>query len=140
MASLEKFDDDYTSSRPLGGGPLPDGVYSVSVVKMEIKPTRAGTHDALVWTFKVAEGAHTGRKVVKYSVIKEGKPIAYLKGDLTRAGMTLERFSDLEEEKERLVGAVLGVRLVTDNQGYSQVYIRGRLGAPPQTGGEDVPY
>lgn len=57
------FFDPSTVEETSANSPLPDGSYRVIVDNVELKPTKAGTGEMIVVTYKVLAGQHKGRLV-----------------------------------------------------------------------------
>jgi Protein of unknown function (DUF669) len=125
-AELAQFDHLYEAAE--GGandsfdGGVPDGEYPVVVEQVELTRTRTSGNSMLVWKFRIREGAYSGRVVLKNRVITE-RTIPWLKEELVKCGLKLERLSELPARIPDLPGKELRI-LKRTRDGNSNVYIQ----------------
>jgi len=118
---LQKFDEAFASApKEDKFESVPDGRYQVVVDRVELKETKATGQPMLSWELVITGPTHENRRIYKNSVITE-KSIPYLKRDLVKCGIELERVSDLPDHLEQLLDLRLNVHKKTSGD-YENVY------------------
>ncbi len=122
--SLRKLDDQWgktarrTPEDRYAG--LPDGDYEATIEEARLSETASTQRPVVVWTLRI-DGPHgAGRVVHKARVITE-KTLTYLKEDLEKCGLSLDRLSELEASLPELTGRMIAFRKVTRPNG-SDIY------------------
>jgi hypothetical protein len=121
---LSHLEDDYTAAeaeKAKSFDPLPDGRYIVEVDQAEVTTSKSGA-PMLKWTMRVLQGPHDGRMMWRNNMLASKANLAWLKTDLSKCNMTLDKVNDLNERARDLVGLVLHVTQRTSGQ-YTNVYI-----------------
>ena len=122
---LAQFDEGFIQSevQEQSFDPIPDGRYQVNVEKVEI--TRAQTSGApmLKWTLRVLGPQLRGRLIWRNSVISNNS-LRYLKTDLHRCGLDLEKISDLPAHLHKLLDVKLEVAVRTKEDSQSIFFNR----------------
>lgn len=123
---LAEFDDEFTSTEVAESefGDVPDGIYQVSVDKIQLTKSKAGT-PMLKWQFRILGPTCRKRKLFKNSVITPSS-LAYLKKDLTMAGLHLEKLSDLEDRLGELLDVQLEIKKVKKGE-YDNIWINKQI-------------
>jgi Protein of unknown function (DUF669) len=122
---LAEFDGLYESaeiSPDKGPSLVPDGEYTVVVDLVELTRARTSGNKMMVWKFRVSDGDHSGRVIWKRQAITE-RTIPFIKEDLTKSGLKLERLSELPKHLDELPGRYMRVAKRTQNDNVN-VYIR----------------
>jgi Protein of unknown function (DUF669) len=121
-----KFDDIFVNAttETAPRGPIPEGKYVVTISSFTPQKSRAG-NPQLVWELEIVDGEHKGRTVKKYSGFSSPEQIGYLKADLIKAGMHLERLSDLATRMGEMFGKMLKVTIKPQHDKGYRVYIEG---------------
>jgi hypothetical protein len=123
-ATLSRFDELYSTATVAEGAPsrndIPDGEYE-TVVEDIVLTDNPPAAQAIVWTFKIREGSHSGRLLRKVRPVTE-RTIGWVKEDFTKFGLTLDAFSDLPNRIEELRGK--GVPVVKRGGGDFGVHIQ----------------
>ena len=120
-AELAQFDGLYEAADD-GARENFDGEYPVVVEQVELTRTRTSGNSMLVWKLRVREGAYSGRLIFKNRVITE-RTIPWLKEELVKCGLKLERLSELPQRIPDLPGKELRI-LKKTRDGNSNVYIQ----------------
>jgi hypothetical protein len=128
---LGVYDDDFTNADGTGGDytPTPDGTYTVSVEKVQLKRTKTDK-PMLAWQLRIAGPTRAGSCLFKNSLIASAKNVEFLKRDLVACGMELAKLSDLPGRLEELLDLSLEVRKITKGE-YENVYIQKLLDGAP---------
>lgn len=138
---LAQFDHLYeaaeTGANDVVQEEVPDGEYPVTVEQVDFTQTRTSGNDMLVWKFRIREGAYSGRVVRKNRVITE-RTIPWLKEELVKCGLKLDRLSDLPSRIHDLPGKQMRV-LKKTRDGNVNVYIQWS-GPRPVESDDDLPF
>ena len=105
-SDLAEFDGLYQSAEIAPGATpaeVPDGEYLAVIDQVDLTQARTSGNKMLVWKFRLLEGAHAGRYLWKRRAITE-KTIPYLKEELIKCGLQLDRLSDLPKHIDTLSG------------------------------------
>jgi hypothetical protein len=123
-SDLARFDQAFREaevSEHQGPDLVPDGDYAARIEAVELKKRETSGALVLVWTLRVEGGEHAGRNLRKFRPITD-RTIPYIKEDLTKCGLRLDRLSDLPRHLDSLKGCGLEVTKRT-RDGKSNVYI-----------------
>jgi len=124
---LSAFDDDFEAAEAPDFEEVPDGKYQARINKAQLAESSAG--DPMIkWDLVVISGAHEGRHIFKNSVITR-KSMPFVKGDLTKLGLQLQRISDLPKRLPDLLDKKLEVT-VREKGEYRNVYFNRVLAIP----------
>jgi hypothetical protein len=123
--------DETFAAAPDEDAPVPDGDYEVVVERVELKRSKASGSRMLEWEFRIIGPSCSGRKVWKYSLLETADQMAFLKRDLRKAGLALEKLSNLPSRLPELLDLRIEIRKQTRDE-YENLYIRRRL----EQGGE----
>lgn len=134
--ALTDYDDDFKGAKPSASGPIPDGRYVATLVALKQDVSKSG-NPMIVWTLKIAEGEHAGRTIKKYSTVKTGKPMDFLKGDMKKFDLEEITLSDFPNHFLSLLHSVLSIHVNNRNVFFGTVK---RLGAPPAPPETDAPF
>ena len=110
---------------------LPDGVYQASIDSVSIGRSKGSGRLQLEWSLVVIEGDYRGRWIFRYSGLGSEENLRFLKKDLTKCGVSLDRISDLQHRLRDLLDVVVEVELKTkasNGKQYQNSYIVRRLG------------
>jgi hypothetical protein len=95
---LSTFDDAFQGAAAARTGlaeePVPDGLYETLVEDVQLVRSSRSGNPMLVWRLRITGAEHTDRKLFKRRVITE-KSLPFVREDLERCGVALDRFSDL---------------------------------------------
>jgi hypothetical protein len=123
-SDLARFDQAFREaevSEHQGPDLVPDGDYAARIEGVELKKRESSGALVLVWTLRVEGGEHAGRNLRKFRPITD-RTIPYIKEDLTKCGLRLERLSDLPRHLDTLKGCGVEVTKRT-RDGKSNVHI-----------------
>lgn len=137
---LTQFDRIYEAvdtGRPSFEDTIPDGEYRVVVEQADLTRTRTSGSSMLVWKFRILDGAQCGRMLFKNRVITE-RTIPWLKEELIKCGLKLERLSELPQRITDLPGKELRI-LKRTRDGNTNVYIQW-AGPRAVESDEDLPF
>jgi hypothetical protein len=112
------------SAAPVEAAPS-DGRYRVAVRSVDWVEQRKPGEWALRWVLEVVEGEFAGRELLLHHRLVTAANAAYLKRDLLRCGLTLERPSELESLRAQLRGLELSVTRRTRGH-YVDLFLEGR--------------
>jgi hypothetical protein len=124
---LSKWDKDYQDAEEPSGGDypdLPDGKYVGRIESVQLKNSKAG-NEMFVTEFVIAGGEHDGRKLWKHNVLITSENVKYLKADLIRCGLQLDKLSDLKLRLKELLDRHVKLTLKTKAGKEQQTYING---------------
>jgi hypothetical protein len=140
-ANLRKFDDQWrsaparaTDDRYAG---LPDGDYDATIEEIRLSETTSTQRPVVIWTLRINGPQAAGRVVYKNRVITENT-LTYLKEDLEKCGVSLDRLSELEANLPALTGRSVAFRKVTRPNG-SDIYFSWRT-KPAPAPDEELPF
>jgi len=122
---LSRFDDVYASA-PSEEVDVPDGKYDVTIEKVELTCSQSSGNPMLKWTLRILDPDYAGRKLWRNNVIVTEENVGWLKRDLKKCGLTLEKFSDLPNRLAELLDINLVVTKKTNGE-YMNVYFNRRL-------------
>lgn len=107
-ADLSRFDDEYArastqrAEAQTGYEEVPDGFYDASVEDVQIGQTATTGNPMIVWKLRIRGPECEGRAVTKVRVVTE-KTLGFVKQDLERLGLHLDRLSDLPARAEEMI-------------------------------------
>jgi hypothetical protein len=130
---LAQFDEEYAAAEAPAFDEVPDGRYQATVDRVELTASSAGD-PMLKWDLRVISGPHEGRHIFKNAVITP-KSLPFVKGDLTRFGLEMDRLSQLPEHLPSLLDKTVEVSVRTKGD-YKNVYFGKVITVP--TGGTDT--
>jgi hypothetical protein len=107
---------------------IPDGRYEALIEEARLTKTASTGRPVVVWTLRIQGSAAANRTLPKTCVITENS-VAWLKEDLGKCGLNLERLSDLPQRIHEIEGQVLPVEKRTKD-GRMNVYFRRRERRP----------
>ena len=142
-ADLAQYDELYQSaegsaaSSPRTETEIPDGEYSVVVEQVDFTRTQTTGNNMMVWKFRVREGAYAGQILRKNRVITE-RTIPWLKEELQKSGLKIERLSELPLNIGKLPGRELRV-LKRTKDGNANIYIQWSSPRPMEAD-DDLPF
>jgi hypothetical protein len=141
-AGLRKFDDQWgkTPARAQEDryAGLPDGDYDATIEEARLSETTSTQRPVVIWTLRI-DGPHgAGRVIYKNRVITENT-LTYLKEDLEKCGLSLDRISDLESSLPQLSGRPIVFRKVTRTNGSDIYFSWSRPKAAPDPD-SDLPF
>jgi len=138
---LSQFDRLFEAAETRGGDSLdssvPDGEYSVLIEQADLTRSQTSGSNMLVWRMRIQAGEFSGRTIRKHRVITE-RTIPWLKEELVKCGLKLDRLSDLPKHINELPGRELNV-LKRTRDGNSNVYIQWS-GPRPMHSDDDLPF
>ena len=125
--------------------PLPDGKYQVRVDTVQIQEYEQTGAIYLYWELEVVNGQHEGRKVFKRNGLDNPEKFGWLKTDLHRAGIELEKLSEIEMVLPDLLDRILEVQLKTgkptaEGKTYQNCYINKLLNERVPFNENDMPF
>lgn len=125
---LREFDDDFAraESRPPSAEPIhpevPDGIYETQVEDVTIGRTANTGNPMIVWKLRIQGPQCQGRTLSKVRVVTQ-KTIPFIKEDLERLEVQLERFSDLNGRLAEMIDRPIRVFKKTNaERRWSEVY------------------
>lgn len=111
---LSRFDEMYSQVETRGKqqspppDPVPDGMYEARIEQVRLGHTPNTGNPMVLWKLRILGPSHAGFAVTKIRVITE-KTLPMLKEDLHRAGLDLDRLSELNLHLEDMVGQELTI-------------------------------
>jgi hypothetical protein len=108
---LSKFDAEFRAEQPEEKADfesVPDGKYQVAVEKVELAEAQTTGNPMLKWTLRVIAPKFVNRLMWRNSVITHNT-LKYLKTDLHRCGLDIEKISDLPKHLKKLLDVKLEV-------------------------------
>lgn len=137
---LREFDDDFSrlESRTPPAEPgyeeVPDGIYETSVEDVTLGRTTNTGNPMIIWKLRIQGPNCQGRTLSKVRVITP-KTIPFVKEDLDRLGLQLDRLSDLNGRlREMLDRSVRVFKKTNAERRWSDIYFL-RARKPPQSEG-----
>jgi hypothetical protein len=105
---LSRFDEDYARAGAVGADAqplydeIPDGFYDAEVEDVQLGQTANTGNPMIVWKLRIRGPDCEGRAVTKVRIITE-KTLPYVKQDLERLDLHLDRLSDLPARAGEMV-------------------------------------
>jgi hypothetical protein len=138
---LRQFDEAWPKP-PVGRddryADIPDGKYEALIEEARLTTTASTGRPMVVWTLRIQGPVAANRTLPKTCVITENS-VAWLKQDLSKCGLNLERLSDLPQHIHEIEGQVLPVEKRTKD-GRMNVYFRRRDRRPVPPAGGELPF
>jgi hypothetical protein len=139
---LRQFDEAWRKT-PLASedyySDIPDGHYEALIEEARVTTTSSTGKPMVVWTLRIQGPIAANRTLPKTRVITDNT-VAWLKEDLRKCGLELERLSELPGRIHEIEGLVLPVEKRTKD-GRMNVYFRWRerrQAAP--AGADELPF
>jgi len=145
---LSGYDNDFnevpdpTDDDLAGGGfdSVPDGKYQVRVDSLRVSRSQNTDLPLLKWESTIiGTGPSAGRKVFRNNLFESPQNMEWLKKDLGRCGIRLEKLSDLPNRVGELIGAILDVQVKTttkNGETYQNVYLNRLVSRADENTGE----
>jgi hypothetical protein len=133
-ADLHQFDEAWTKA-PVSiddhYADIPDGNYEALIEEARVTTTASTGRPMVVWTLRIQGPVAANRTLPKTRVVTDNT-VTWLKEDLRKCGLNLERLSELPQRIHEIEGQVLPVEKRTKD-GRMNVYFRwrDRRQAPP---------
>jgi hypothetical protein len=143
IADLSQFDETWKKT-PLAGddhySDIPDGHYEALVEEARVTATASTGKPMVVWTLRIQGPIAANRTLPKTRVITDNT-VAWLKEDLRKCGLDLERLSELPRRIHEIEGLVLPIEKRTKD-GRMNVYFRWpeRRQAAAPAGDDGLPF
>ena len=140
---LSGFNEDYArlTTNAFGDSTqddIPDGEYAVRIEEVCLTHTSSTGNPMLIWRLRILGPTHVGRSLTKMRVITT-KSLTWVKSDLVRMGMLLDRFSDLPARKDEMLSRELVVmKRANTERGWVDINIVQGCYAPTRS--DDVPF
>ena len=105
---LSRFDEPYSQAESRRPSPdsdsdeVPDGIYEARVESAWLSRAMTTGNPMLLWKLRITGPEHSGATLTKVRVITE-KTLNFLKEDLERLGVTLNRLSDLQNHLDDML-------------------------------------
>ena len=137
---LKEFDEAFAGAATKAGfDPVPDGKYRATINSASIVESQFDGSAQLKIEYIVLSGDSAGRKVFKYYDLENVLRIPFLKQDLYRLEVEIEKLSELPSRLDVLLDKVVDIKLQTkeaaSGKSYQNCYINGLAEA-----GEEVPF
>jgi hypothetical protein len=121
---LARFDEAFQRARLKEGENgqeiIPDGYYETIVEEVRLTRTARTGNPMVVWRLRIMSGEFHPRTLSKVRVITD-KTLQFLKDDLERCGVHLERLSDLSLHLDEMFGLKINVMKKTKDQ-WTDIY------------------
>jgi hypothetical protein len=121
---LSRFDDAFQRAKLKEGDnvreEVPDGYYDTQVEEVRLGKTPRTGNPMLSWKLRIVSEDFEGRTLNKNRVITE-KTLAFLKDDLARCGVHLDRLSELPLHLDEMFGMKINVLKKTKDQ-WTDIY------------------
>ena len=95
---------------------LPDGRYQVEVAAVELTISKSAGNPMLAWELTVLGPRYVGRKIWRNNMMITAENIRWLKQDLWKCGLKLEKLGDLKTHLDELLNRRLEVTLKTKKE------------------------
>lgn len=131
---LSQYDESFDAAVVTSNEQAPDGTHVCIITKFSLEVAQTSGEPKISWGFRVVGGPHHGKPIWKNSVIK-ADTIRFLKGDIAKCGIVLNKFSELQSEAKRASFIGLGVevkKMTPKDSQYSNVYINKRIEINPE--------
>ncbi len=138
---LRQFDETWTKA-PAGiddhYNDIPDGNYEAVIEEARVTVTATTGRPMVVWTLRIQGPVAANRTLPKTRVITDNT-VSWLKEDLRKCGLDLERLSELPQRIREIEGLVLPVEKRTKD-GRMNVYFRWRERRPAPPADDELPF
>lgn len=125
MVDLSHLEADFAESQEKKAAnfdPIPDGRYVAEVVGAELKNSKSTNAPMLEWTLAIVGGSFNGRRLWRRNMLASKANLGWLKSDLGKCGITLNKLNDLNERAPALIGLKLNITQKTVGQ-FANVYV-----------------
>ena len=95
---------------------LPDGRYQVEVASVELTVSKSAGNPMLAWELTVLGPRYVGRKIWRNNMMITPENIRWLKHDLWKCGLKLQKLNDLKTRLTELLDLRLEVTLKTKKE------------------------
>jgi Protein of unknown function (DUF669) len=120
---------------------IPEGQYLARVDKIEFKESQQTetkpSQIYLRWQLNIIEGEFTNRKLFRNNMLKTEENLKWLKTDLVKCGIVLDKFSDLTTRYVELLDLELDVYVKPKGDNVN-VYINGLSGVAKNSSGKSI--
>jgi hypothetical protein len=121
---LSGFEEDFQKAKvwdeSTAAAEIPDGYYDVCIEEARLSRAVSSGNPMLVWRMRILGPDHAGRNLYKRRAITT-RTLGFLKEDLQRCGLHLERLSELEFHLSEMQDRQLGVFKKTRG-GYTDIH------------------
>jgi len=119
---LSVWDEDYIKAEVKSEfDEIPDGAYAISIHRVEITVSKTSGKPMLKWTLRILDGDYEGRLIWRYNMLASAENVAWLKRDLYKCGLTIDRLSDLEANLPKLLDLKMNVSKKT-KEDFTNIY------------------
>jgi hypothetical protein len=142
---LDEFDlgtlDQAYESAPDHDAPVPDGRYTVTVDRVELKRSQGSGAKMLEWELRILGPSQVGRRLWKYTLLETVDHVVWAKRDFTAAGLKLAKLSELPSRLTELLDRTVEVVIKTRDE-FTNIYFRaaGEASAAGATSGASRPF
>ena len=105
---------------------VPDGIYQVRIDKCYMTRTKTTGKPMLKWELVVLAGEYVNRVIYWNNVLGSKNNIKYLKGNLIKCGMELDKVSDLPDRTGELLDKWIMIKKKKTGE-YTNCYIQGLI-------------
>ena len=105
---------------------VPDGIYQVRVDRCYMTRTKTTGKPMLKWELVVLAGEYVNRVIYWNNVLGSKNNIKYLKGNLIKCGMELDKVSDLPDRTGELLDKWIAIKKKKTGE-YTNYYILGLI-------------
>ncbi len=144
VIDLSTYDDEYRkaqSPRQQESAPdeVPDGYYDARVEGVSLSRTANTGNPMIIWRLRILGPEHKGRTMTKVRVITN-KTLGFVKEDLRRLGVEVERLSDLQGRLNEMVDREIGTfkRTQLDRRWTDVYFVRDRKGPDRESAGSEA--
>jgi hypothetical protein len=133
-ADLHQFDEAWTKASVSIDdhyADIPDGNYEALIEEARVTTTASTGRPMVVWTLRIQGPVAANRTLPKTRVVTDST-VTWLKEDLQKCGLNLERLSELPQRIHEIEGQVMPIEKRTKD-GRMNIYFRrrDRRQAPP---------
>lgn len=118
---------------------VPDDKYQVIVDRVELTRTKTNGDPMLTWELRIISGEYEGRKMFRNNVMASNENAKWLKKDLNKCGVKLNKLSELPLHLERLLDVQLEVTKRTRDENEN-IYFKQQIEAMPTVDESDIPF
>jgi Protein of unknown function (DUF669) len=122
---LSQFDEAFAAA-PAVDDEIPDGSYDAAVDRVELTRSQTSGNPMLKWTLRLLDPGYEGRLVWRNNVLASEENVKWLKADLKKCGLALEKLSELPGRLNELLDVKLSIRKKT-NGDFTNIYVNRRL-------------
>ena len=140
---LSQFDEEYARAVPAAPddyrSDLPDGTYNAVIEEARLSETASSGRPIVIWTLRI-EGPQAINRIVHRNRVITEKTLLWLKEDLEKCGLVLQKFSELPERIGEIKGRPVSFEKRTKD-GRENIYFRWRNRKPPaEILDDDLPF